>query len=256
MKNFIQYQNTDRLETVGLIGVALCQGPGLVYPGNKRVAERRRQYYFNNKHNTLSPCQVYQNIHQYAVDNEWDWVVYCHDDLTIHEPKWTYNLRHLIDLDDTVAVGLGGATGLGHPNLYKVPYRMDLMARSNYMSNQTDAETHGKRTNDYHQVAVLDAFCMAVKTSFIEHVGGWPTANLTHHCLDLWLACEAARHNQRIYMTPVSCTHHGGGTSTKAVYNKAKWLKYGSTQDDHTEPHAWLYDQYPDVLPIMIDPKE
>jgi len=120
------------------------------------------------------------------------------------------------------------------------------------MSNQTDAQVHGERFTGCRRVAVLDAFLMAIRTDWLRSIGGWPTQHLTHHCLDLWLACEAARHNKEIWMTGVSCTHHGGGSSTKPIYKDAKWLQAGSMESDHILPHLWLYNEYRDVLPIII----
>ena len=53
-------------------------------------------------------------------------------------------------------------------------------------------------------------------------------------------------------MTGVSCTHHGGGTSTKEAYQDAKWLQGGNTKADHELPHKWLFDTYRDVLPLRV----
>lgn len=53
-------------------------------------------------------------------------------------------------------------------------------------------------------------------------------------------------------MTGVSCTHHGGGTSTKEVYRNAQWLRGGTLESDHQEPHRWLYAEYRDVLPLEV----
>ena len=53
-------------------------------------------------------------------------------------------------------------------------------------------------------------------------------------------------------MVGVDCTHHGGGSSTKPLYRDAKWLQGGSMETDHQLPHKWLYDNYRDVLPIVL----
>jgi len=150
------------------------------------------------------------------------------------------------------AVGLGGAIGLGHPDLYKRRYQLNDMARYGYVSNQTDWQTHGELSTGVTRVAVLDAFFMAVRVDFLKAVGGWPVDHLSHHCLDLWLACEAARYGKSIIQVGVSCTHHGGGTSTKPEYANAKWLQGGSLEKDHQFPHKFLYDQYRDVLPFAV----
>jgi GT2 family glycosyltransferase len=184
---------------------------------------------------------------------ESDILVYTHSDVTIHDPEWLLNVLLVIGyFPNVVAVGLGGALSLGNKDLYRKPYNIRNMARGHYMSNQTDAQIHGERFTGVHRVAVLDAFFMAIRTDWLRSIGGWPTKHLTHHCLDLWLACEAARHNKGIWMTGVSCTHHGGGTSVKPIYKDAKWLQAGSLESDHILPHLWLYNEYRDVLPIEV----
>ncbi len=204
---------------------------------------------FDNQDNNVSPCVAYQKLLETCAAGV---ILYCHDDITIHDADWLQRVMALFDNPQCVAVGLGGATGLGHPDLYKRSYNIWNMARRGYRSNQADAETHGIRFSGSFRVAVLDAFFMAVRTDFLVSCGGWPTGRLTHHCLDLWLACEAARAGKEIWMVGVSVLHSGGGTSTKPAYAEAKWLKGGSMQTDHTEPHRWLYDNYRDVLPIRI----
>jgi GT2 family glycosyltransferase len=202
---------------------------------------------YKNEGNKYSPCGCYQYLLE---QSEADYLIYLHSDLTIHDPIWVEKLKAVCER--SVACGFGGALGLGNKDLYRKPYDICNMARNHYRSNQTDAEVHGERFTGSCRVAVLDAFCMVVNVEWLRSIGGWPTKHLTHHCLDLWLACEAARHNKEIWMTGVSCTHHGGGTSTKKAYAEAKWLQGGTTKSDHGMPHKWLWDEYRDVLPIAL----
>ena len=213
--------------------------------------------YVDNRYNLMSPCSAYQLLlhdnRAFANPLEADVLVYIHDDVTIHESNWRSRVMAIFEnRPDCVCVGFGGATQLGHDDLYKTRYQIQHMARQNYMSNQTDWQTHGAQEKGDKQVAVVDAFFMAVRTDFLRLVGGWPVNHLTHHCLDLWLACEAARHGKEVWMTGVSCTHHGGGSSTKPAYQKAPWLQGGSLEKDHQNPHRWLYRTYKDVLPIKV----
>ncbi len=225
-----------------IVGVG-CGGQGISLPNACSIR------YIDNSANEHSPCECYQVLLEGCAA---DVIIYIHDDVSIYECNWTASVMTLFDNPQCVAVGLGGATGLGNPDLYKRPYNIWDLARRGYASNQTDAEVHGARFTGSRRVAVLDAFFMAVRRDFMARCGGWPVGRLTHHCLDLWLACEAARAGKEAYMVGVSCTHHGGGTSTKPAYAEAKWLKGGSMQTDHTEPHRWLYDNYRDVLPIRV----
>lgn len=229
--------------------VPRCEGPGF----SAFLQTDRIQYVdiHDNTRNAWSPCGVYEEHRLWARDKV-DITIYAHDDVTIHDTNWLDYFDKAFEFDDIVAVGLGGATGLGHPDLYKYPYQLQNMARRGYKSNQTDWDVHGSRWTGLAPVAVLDAFVMAVRHSFLDKIGGWPTRYLTHHCLDLWLACEAARHNKKIYMAGVYCTHHGGGTSTKQTYSRSQWLQGGNIALDHTEPHLWLYETYRDVLPISV----
>jgi hypothetical protein len=204
----------------------------------------------DNQRNGLTPCLAYQKLLE---EEDADFLIYLHDDVTIHDPDWGVKLLcPFLENENCIAVGLGGATGLGNWNLHRQPYALRNMARTGYASNQTDAEVHGERFTGERRVAVLDAFCMAVRRSYLLSVGGWPTAHLTFHCLDLWLACQAARDGKEIWMTGASCTHHGGGSSTKGVYQDAKWLQGGTAQSDHELPHLFLFNEYRDVLPIKV----
>jgi hypothetical protein len=232
---------------LGVVSVApnLRSGPWL--PSNEDAPN-----ILLNHHNTLSPCQAYQALLTTAVDRKTDVLIYLHNDVTVHETGWMYRIAELFKRPEVVAVGLGGATRLGSPDLYRKPYNIWQMARSGYASNQTDAEVHGERFTGSRRVAVLDAFCMAVRVDWLTLIGGWPVAHLTHHCLDLWLACEAARHNKEIFMVGASCTHHGGGVSVSPEYAKASWLQGHNLEDDHRIPHRWLADEYRYELPIVV----
>lgn len=220
----------------------LCGGGGAC-PENTCV--------YDNTENKVTPCEAYQ----FLLKESWhDILIYIHDDVTIHDPDWLTRVLEPFSRPDCVTVGLGGALSLGHPHLYKRPYRISDMARGEYRSNQTDWSTHGEQETGSCRVAVVDAFFMAVQRDFLLKIGGWPVKHLSHHCSDLWLACEAARHKKETWMVGVSCTHHGGGTSTKPVYREAKWLQGGSLESDHQVPHRWLMDSYRDVLPFQVKP--
>jgi len=208
----------------------------------------------DNTGNYFAPCVAYEKLLRTSTP---DIIIYIHDDVTIHDSNWLERVIDCFDVpmypsENTVAVGLGGATQLGNGNLYRKPYNIMNMARYGYASNQTDAEVHGARFTGVRKVAVLDAFFMAVRRDWLLSIGGWPVRYLTHHCLDTWLACEAARAGKEIWMVGASCTHHGGGSSTKDTYRDAKWLQGGSRELDHRLPHKWIYENYGDVLPIII----
>lgn len=221
----------------------LCGGPGLVIPNPIWF-----QNNFDNLNNQISPCAAYQKL---LDSSESDVIIYVHDDVTIHDSDWhEHVMQCFTDRPECVTVGLGGALGLGNRDLYRKPYDIWNLARRSYMSNQTDWGTHGALLTETRRVAVLDAFFLAVRSDFIRALGGWPVARLTHHCLDLWLACEAARAAKETWAVAVSCTHHGGGSSTTRSYTDAGWLQGGTLALDHQIPHRWIWDSYRDVLPL------
>lgn len=230
------------------IASVLCGGPGLVLPDATYPGETIIKAY-DNRDNHTSPCDAYQGIFE---SSNSEVICYIHDDVTIHDPDWLSQVMRPFDDPSVAVVGLGGATALGSKDLYKRPYRLQDMARRGYTSNQTDWQTHGECLLSMRAVSVVDAFFMAIRTDFLRRCGGWPVDRLSHHCLDLWLACECARRGQRTVIVPVSVTHHGGGSSTKPAYANAAWLQGNSLESDHQLPHVWLYENYRDVLPICV----
>lgn len=246
------------------VATVVCGGPGPKIPGGPRIRT------FDNGDNKFTPCQAYHHI---LYTSTKDVIIYVHDDVTIHDGGWVDQIMRVFEADsNVVAVGLGGALALGNHDLSRKPFNIWNMARRGYASNQTDAETHGERFTGVRRVAVLDAFVMAVRVDWLRlrrtpqyrHIadlpkvwnvvyeGGWPTARLTHHCLDTWLACEAARDGKEIWMVGANCTHHGGGSSTKPEYRNAGWLFGGTMEMDHQAPHIWIANEYRDVLPIEV----
>ncbi len=229
------------------IATVLCGGPKSDWPD--MLSMKDKVISIDNSANTATPCACYQTALEMS---DADVLIYLHDDVSIFDEDWIERVLEPFARPDCVTVGLGGALSLGHPDLYKRAYRLPDMARGGYRSNQTDWQTHGEQETGSCRVAVVDAFFLAVRRDFLLKVGGWPVKHLTHHCLDLWLACEAARHRKETHIVGVSCCHHGGGTSIKPIYREAKWLQGGSLESDHTQPHRWLYDTYRDCLPILI----
>src|SRR5258707_45591 len=64
--------------------------------------------------------------------------------------------------------GFGGAFQLGENDVYRVPYKLEHLARVHYMSNQTDAETHGERFTGECNVATLDGFALIVRRELLD----------------------------------------------------------------------------------------
>lgn len=182
-----------------------------------------------------------------------DILAYIHDDVQIYEHGWDTRVLKEFDDPSVAVVGFGGGTGLGTPGIYKTPYRLQQLARSNYQSNVRDAEVHGARFAGERDVAVLDGFCLIVRKSFLDLIGGWPTDRLMFHMYDAFLCCMARRHGYRVRLVGVDCQHFGGRTSTQRPYNEWLQEKFGKTDSDvHRDAHEWCYEEFQDVLPFDV----
>ncbi len=179
-------------------------------------------------------------------------IAFSHDDVTIHEP-WAQAIAHEFHMDPKVAiVGLGGAKGIGVADIYKTPYQIQQLQRIEYRSNQTDYEIHGARETGACDVAVVDGFFMAVRTSFLDQIGGWKWFPHRFHMYDVALCLMAHRHGWKVRIVGVNCTHWGGGTSTTADYVQDCRDRGTSVEREHTEPHTWCYNEFRDMLPLRI----
>lgn len=230
------------------IATVLCGDPSPQWPA-KSLPESVSFTWIDNTDNQRTPCQCYQELLDTCTA---DVLIYLHADVTIHDPEWVARIIRLFENENCVAAGFGGATGLGHPNLYKKRFQISNLARVGYASNQDDWQVHGTYFTGDRRVSVLDQFCMAIRVEWLRDHGGWPVSYCNHHMLDAFIACEAARDNREVWQCGVSCLHSGGGTSTSSLYRYASWLHDGSLEGDHITPHLWIWNTYRDVLPLEI----
>lgn len=236
---------------VGYTTLRIAEAP--FYKHNKSLAGAEASHVtWVNKDNSWSPCRCYQDTHELNVKFGYDVSCYLHDDLEIHEQGWLNRVLAEFEDPQVVCVGFGGAPQLGSTDLYKTAYQLPQLARFGYVSNQTDWQTHGGKLEGSKRVAVVEQFAMCMRVDWLQELGGWPVDHLTHHMLDGWVACEAARRKKKIMAVGINCTHHGGGTSVTEAYAKASWLQGGSMEEDHRRPHRWIFDSYKDVLPICV----
>jgi len=205
---------------------------------------------WQNYPNNLGMVPAFHKLWESHQDE--DALIYMHTDLEILDDNWAERLAFELMEPDVGVVGFGGAMSMGHPDLYKRPYRMEQLARDDYWSNQVGWETHGRQETGERDVAVLDGFLLAVKGSLLKRLGGWAWFPFGFHCYDTSLCLMAHRLGYRVRMVGVRCDHHGGGTSTKAEY--VEWLRdRGRTvEQDHQEPHVWVAHEFRDVLPVRV----
>lgn len=187
-----------------------------------------------------------------------DVIVFMHDDVEVFESEcrgdtWGSEIARMFESDPKLAiVGLGGATGIGTPDIYKTPYHITQLQRTNYASNQHDWAVHGTHETGIRDVAVVDGFFMAVRTKFLDEVGGWKWFPHTFHQYDNGLCLMAHRRGWKVKTIGLDCHHHGGGTSTTPAYEK--WCEENGTTmaREHEIPHAWFYDFFRNELPFEV----
>ena len=221
-----------------------CRALGAKLPGLDGLSE------LSNRDNRVPPSHLYQSALEATAAEV---IIYVHDDVTILDRDWLSRVLAVFERPEIAVVGLGGAPGLGLPSLYKRPYFLNDMARWGFRSNLVDWYQHGVRETGSARVAVIDQFFMAVSTTFLRKAGGWPISRLTHHCMDMWVCCEAARQQQQVWIVGAECAHRSDNTSQTDAYKMASWLQGGTLEQDHALPHRWIYEEYRDVLPIVID---
>lgn len=193
----------------------------------------------------LAKCQ-----HAYECSHA-DVIGYLHSDLFIHEEGWDERVLQEFEWPTVAIVGFVGATSLGTPDIYRVPYDYRQLARGGVVSNLTDAEVHGTRDTGSMNVAVLDSCAIFVRRTFLERLGGWPIGKMpnTSHCTDLWLCGHAARLGRQVRMCGVSCTHVSGGKGAKG----SAWLEArGGDTLLHRQAHEAVYESLRGVLPLRV----
>ena len=183
-----------------------------------------------------------------------DLILYIHDDVSILERGWDLKLRTFLHQHPKAGlVGFGGARGLGDPDLYQKPYVLTQLARRDFVSNMRDAEAHGRRIGAPTRVSTLDGFALGCRREFLDKIGGFRWWPYPHHGYDNGLACMAARFGYEVWVLPIACHHHGGLTATRAPYLEGIAKKFGGDGEIHRLGHEFLYKEFKDVLPLMVE---
>ena len=180
-------------------------------------------------------------------------IAFIHDDVEIFEDGWDAAVLEEFNRPNVGVVGFGGATGLGSPDIYKVPYQLQQLARYGYASNDTDWKTHGGHFTGSREVAVLDGFCLIVRRELLDKCGGWPVTKMLFHNYDFYLCAIARRMGYKVRQIGVHCHHSGGLTSTTANYNNWIMREHGRTDsEEHSRAHTFCWEEFRDVLPIRV----
>lgn len=203
---------------------------------------------YNAVDHNLGVIGSYQRLY---LDTDQDIIAYLHDDVICREQDWDERVLEEFADPSVGVVGFGGALHHGASTLYKTPYRLQQLARSQYRSNVDDAETHGERFSGACDVAVVDGFAIVVRRALLDRIGGWPVLRYPpHHNYDYFICCAAHRCGYRVRLVGVRCHHLGGRTALSPDYNK--WVagsSWGSDAAMHEAGHRLIYDEFRDVLP-------
>lgn len=183
--------------------------------------------------------------------NDSDFILFMHDDVQILEEHWDERvLGWLEDRPNCGIFGFGGARGLGDPDIYKTPYKLQQLARRDFISNMKNGEIHGRIVKYPTRVATLDLFTIGAKVSFLKSIKGWNWWPTVHHNLDHAICLEAIAQGLEVWMLPIHCHHKGGQTSTRVDFEQDFGMSEGNV---HADAHTVLYDRYRHMLPIVVN---
>jgi hypothetical protein len=192
-------------------------------------------------------------------------IAYLHDDLRVYEKGWDVRIKNAFAADRSILLaGFAGTAGLGHGQIYKIPYHLTQLSRQGPMLSNLElhAEFHGERVTENRQVAFVDGFALMLRQSFLDQISGWSwwPFDCVHHAYDYGIACMARRHGGKTLLVPVRCDHgvpdkvthtrHAGTSSTDHYRRLAD--KYGGDAAVHAKGHQFVYDTFRDVLPINV----
>jgi hypothetical protein len=184
---------------------------------------------------------LYRGTHQEVL-------LFLHDDVACREQDWDARVLAAFEDPEVGVCGFGGAKRHGDPSLYKVPYKLQHLGRSGYLSNVDDAEVHGTRFTGETDVAVLDGFALAIRRELLDKSNMWgfikPHADF--FCYDYAVSAISRRYGYRTRLIGLRCHHRGGQTS---VLNDVKDI---TSQEAYDKAHAWYYSEFRDVMPYEV----
>jgi GT2 family glycosyltransferase len=177
-------------------------------------------------------------------DHDEEILALLHDDLLFCEPAASAWERVLHEFNDP-AIGLVGFLGAkqhGSADIYRRPFHLQQLGRTDVVSNLEDAEVHGSRISEPTDVAILDGMALIVRRQILERWGGWPIKQCEYVGYDQAISCETRRQGYRIRVVPINVLHMGGQTSIKMG-------RADMSGQQHEVSHKWIYRNYADVLP-------
>lgn len=201
-------------------------------------------------------------------------IICClHDDVLIEDDLWDIKVLQAFDAYPEMGLmGFGGGVGLGSDDIYKSPYSPHQLARQGFVSNMRDAEAHGRRSDRYERIAVLDGFSQIGRAAFFAgltpYLAHHPTVQpvewniwqqmadwgLVHHAYDAAVGAWAKRLGWQVGFIPVK-VHHLGGQTAVGESRYAEWAQTITPRGDADfweMAHHEVYERFRDVLPIRV----
>lgn len=187
--------------------------------------------------------------------HDYDFIVYLHNDVLIHEKGWDDKLvRILSQMNQPVhgddkgigVAGFYGAKGIGTGDIYRSGYAQQQMIRIENVSGCHRMDpVHGYRSLRYGQeteeVAVMDGFSLIVNVKLLNELGGFDRSFPPHHMYDNDICLESLDKGYRNIVIAMDAEHLGGRTDVgedwASVFGKTK-------QEIHTEAHPIFYEKW------------
>lgn len=184
-----------------------------------------------------------------------DYIFYTHNDVLIFEKGWDEKLIRIlehennrIDIPGIKKVGVAGfygAKGIGTPDIYRAPYRMQQMIRIENVSNCNRMDkVHGYRSirhGEVEDVAVMDGFSLIVNVDLLNQINGFDRTYPPHHMYDNDMCIESLDKGFRNIVIGMDAQHLGGRTDVNEAWEKP----FGKTkQQIHEEAHPVFYKKW------------
>lgn len=189
-------------------------------------------YEVNNGNKSLAKL-----YNEFLLKSQNDIVVFCHDDIYIHNDKWGKKLLKSFSDTDFGIIGIAGTTDLEDGCWWKVNHRMVGQVRHKH-EGKTNLSIYSNRFEEVIETVVVDGLFMAVKKSklkknFNESFNGF-------HFYDLPLCVENHLQGVKIGVTfDLDITHYSIGMVNE------QWSK-NKEQFEET---------YKDIFPLRVQPK-
>lgn len=201
-----------------------------------------------NKEN-VGVIKGYNQVYQVLKNTDVDYIFYTHNDVLMYEQNWDQKLREILERENKIrpvgVAGFYGAKGIGTPDIYQAPYRMQQMIRIENVSNCNRMDKiHGYRnikSGDVEDVAVMDGFSLIVKMDLLRMTDGFDRTFPPHHMYDNDICLESLDKGFRNIVIAMDCEHLGGRTDIGEEWEKP----FGKTKAQiHEEAHPIFYKKW------------